>query len=419
VRRSSKRALKPAVCLLVALGGLGRAGVARAEERPSLRWSEPVHCMRTPKGDIVRVQCDGPPTQRRCLVAPNEMEGGGELRHVQECSNVDDVTLYQAMISSGAKIEAAVAETPPGYARSDRGRAFQVKFDLLNRVYVGASWIPSFQKVNGGVPSPTSGSPVGLGRGQAETGFHISALSTHGRARHDFRILEGTATFKDLEINGLLFAYDYQHLHRRPAWWLTTFIGPAKVHPISPPLGWGFRVLAINDRPPAFRDTLDIEYTEVHAAWDPWQSGDLYSHVRVEAGADVGEFWEDRSKAANGLKTGVGYVGFSGAVRSRFSLGEGGLHSIQMDLLYRRPTLLAGENIGASINRVNAVFAYEGVLIAVNDQPVSVRLTATGGSRDDPAAGTRSFELGLSAGLRFSFWAPPRVFEPMQELEDP
>jgi len=417
VRRSSKRALAPAVCLLVGLGGASLVGAARADERPTLRWSEPIHCMRTPKGDIVRVQCDGPLEQRRCLIAPNEMEGGGELRRVQECPTIDDVPLYQALISSGAKIEPALAETPPGYARSDRGRAFQVKFDLLNRVYVGASWIPSFEKTNVGVPSATS--PLGLGRGQAETGFHISALSTHGRARHDFRILEGTATFKDLEINGLLFAYDYQHLHRRPAWWLTTFIGPAKVHPISPPLGWGFRVLAISDRPPAFRDTLDLEYTEVHAAWDPWQSSDLYSHVRVETGADVGAFWEDRSKAAKGLKTGVGYVGFSGAIRSRFSLGEGGLHSIQMDLLYRRPTLLAGENIGASINRINATFAYEGVLIAVNDQPLSVRLSATGGSRDDPASGARSFELGFSAGLRFSFWAPPRVFQPMQELEDP
>ncbi len=419
MRRYSKRALTPAVCLAVGLGGASVPLVARADERPTLRWSDPIHCMRTTKGDIVRVQCDGPPEQRHCLVAPSEMEGGGELLHVQECPTIEDIPIYQALMSSGAKIEPALAETPPGYSRSERGRAYQVKFDLLNRVYVGASWIPSFQRLSSAVPSPTEGSPFGLGRGQAEMGLHISALSTHGRARHDLRILEGTATFKDLEVNGLLFAYDYQHLHRRPAYWLTTFIGPAKVHPISPPLGWGFRVLAINDRPPAFRDTLDIEYAEVHAAWDPWQSTDLYSHVRVEAGGDVGEFWEDRSRLARGFKTGVGYAGFSGALRSRFSLGEGGLHSIQMDVTYRRPTLLAGDNIGSSINRVNATFAYEGVLIAVNDQPFSVRLAATGSSRDDPAAGARSFELGFSAGLRFSFWAPPRVFEPMQEVEDP
>jgi hypothetical protein len=90
-----------------------------------------------------------------------------------------------------------------------------------------------------------------------------------------------------------------------------------------------------------------------------------------------------------------------------------------MDVVYRRPTLLGGEHVGESSNRVNAIVAYEGVLIAVNDQPFSVRLAATGSTRDDPSVSARSFELGFSAGLRFSFWAPPRVFEPMQEIEDP
>jgi hypothetical protein len=416
VRRSSKWALTPAVCLLVGLGG---ARAARAEERPRLRWTEPVRCIRTPTGDVVRVQCDDPATQRRCLVAPNQMEGGADLRHVQECSVIEDSTAYKALVDAGTRLEPALPETPPGYERTPNGRAFQVKFDLLNRVYVGASWIPSFQKSDARLPSPDSGSPFGLGRGQAETGLHISALSPHGRSRHDFRILEGTATFKDLEINGLLFAYDYQHLHRRPAYWVSTFIGPPRVYPVSTPLGWGFRVLAINDRPPAFRDTLDMEMVEAHAAWDPWQSSDLYSHIRVEAGADIGEFWEKRSQLTKGLRTGVAYSGFSGAIRSRFSLGQGGLHSVQMDVTWRRPTLLGGEHAGESSNRVNATFAYEGVLIAVNDQPFSVRLAATGSTRDDPAAGARSFELGFNAGLRFSFWAPPRVFEPMQELEDP
>ena len=416
MRRSSIWALTPAVCLLFGLGG---AGIARADERPTLRWSDPVRCMQTPKGKVVRVQCDGPPAQRRCLIAPNEMEGGGELQHVQDCPTVEDASAYQALFDAGTKIVSAVAESPPGYARTDRGRAFQVKFDLLNRVYVGASWIPSFQNGDASLPTSTSGSPFGFGRGQAETGLHISAVSLRGRSRHDFRILEGTVTFKDLEINGLLFAYDYQHLHRRPDYWLSTFIGPPRVHPIPAPLGWGFRLLAINDRPPAFRNMLDMEITEAHAAWNPWQSSDLYSHVRIEAGGDLGEYWEDRAALSRGLKTGVAYAGFSGAVRSRFSLGEGGLHSLQMDVVYRRPTLLGGERDGESRNWVNATVAYEGVLIAVNDQPFSVRLAATGSSRDDPAATARSFELGFSAGLRFSFWAPPRVFQPLQELEDP
>ena len=153
-----------------------------------------------------------------------------------------------------------------------------------------------------------------------------------------------------------------------------------------------------------------MEFTEAHAAWSPWQSSDLYSHVRIEAGGDLGEYWENRSELSKGLKTGIGYAGFSGAVRSRFSLGEGGLHSLQMDLTYRRPTLLGGGRSGEARNWVNATVAYEGVLLAVNDQPFSVRVAATGSSRDDPALSARSFELGFSAGLRFSFWVPLRVF---------
>jgi len=30
-----------------------------------------------------------------------------------------------------------------------------------------------------------------------------------------------------------------------------------------------------------------------------------------------------------------------------------------------------------------------------------------------------SVELRFMAGLRISFWAPPRVFEPLPEIEDP
>ncbi len=321
MRRSSKWALTPAVCLLF---GLRSAKAARAEERPTLRWTEPVRCMHTPRGDVVRVQCDGPPSQRRCLVAPNQMEGGGELSHVQECSHIEESPAYQALVDQGRRSSLRSPRLRRAMLATISARVAGQIRPLESRLRGGEldSELPEERREP---PSPASGSPFGFGRGQAETGLHISSLSTQGRSRHDFRILEGTVTFKDLEINGLLFAYDYQHMHRRPAYWLSTFFGTPRVYPVSPPLGWGFRVLAINDRPPAFRDTLDVEFAEAHAAWDPWQSSDLYSHVRVEAGADLGEYWEKRSDiVAKGFSAGTAYAGFSGAVRSRFSLGRAG-----------------------------------------------------------------------------------------------
>jgi hypothetical protein len=145
----------------------------------------------------------------------------------------------------------------------------------------------------------------------------------------------------------------------------------------------------------------------------------MYSHLRFEAGGDFGEYWQDRAGLREGLDTGFWYAGVTGAIRSRFSLGEGGLHAMFTDLSYRRPTVLTGEARGATINRLDASLAYEGIFLAVNDQPLSLRLAAAGGTCNDLAQDIRSVELRFTAGLRLSFWAPPRVFEPMPEYEDP
>jgi hypothetical protein len=78
-----------------------------------------------------------------------------------------------------------------------------------------------------------------------------------------------------------------------------------------------------------------------------------------------------------------------------------------------------GTNPTLPINKLKGVVAYERVLVAINDQPLSLRLSLSGLARDDLAGGARNVELGGTAGLRFSFWAPPRIFEPLPELEDP
>ncbi|EYF04955.1 Hypothetical protein CAP_3766 [Chondromyces apiculatus DSM 436] len=395
---------------------------ARAEEvdeQPQLQMSKPIRCMRGPEGRPVRVQCEPEGGGQRCLVAPATNAYTGEmLEGLGMCTSEEGPEAYAALAASGARLVPALADALPGYARSDTGRAFQVKFDLMNRLYIGASWVPTFQIRDRGT-GPTFGP---FARGSAEAGIHLSILSPHARARHELRILEGSATFDDLELNGVVFSYDYQHRHRRPAFWLSTFIGPPAVFPVAARTGWGFRIFSVNDRPPAFRNALDMEFGELHLSWHPWQSRDMYSFLRLEAGGDFGHYWQNRAEASEGLDTGQWYAGPTAAVRSRFSLGEGGLHMITTEMTYRRPTAMNGVHgapSGAAINRLDALLAYEGVLLAINDQPLSVRLTAGGNTRNDLVEDLRSVELRLSAGLRMSFWAPPRVFEPMPELEDP
>jgi hypothetical protein len=397
--------------------GIAWLSPAHAEDPPRLKWGEPVRCLKTPKGEDVRVQCERVDGQNRCLVAPNQLSYGGELRRVQDCTPTEETAdAYQKLVASGAKMVRGIAEVPPGYARSSTGRAFQVKFDLLNRIYLGVSWVPTFQRLSTSAALPNN---FPFGRAQAETGFDISVLSPRGRSRHDIRILEGSATFSDLELTGMLFSYDYQHKHRRPAFWISTFFGEPKVHDVTPALGWGFRIVNINDRPPAYRNTLDIEFAEAHISWNPWQSEDMYSHLRIEAGADFGHYWPNRGEASKGLGTGRWYAGFTSAVKSRFSLGQGGLHYIFVNGSYLRPHIFDGKNVIKPVNKVNATMAYEGIFIAINDQPLSFRVAAMGSARDDPDTKLLSVELRFMAGLRISFWAPPRVFEPLPEIEDP
>jgi len=388
---------------------------ARADAPPQIAWDKPVRCMAKDDGKVVRVQCETRNNQLVCLEAPNEPSQGGELDHIKPCDTVEPAEALKKLAGEGAKMVPALAEAPPGYERATTGRAYQVKFDLLNRIYLGASWVPTFQLNEKTFTSPEAP----FGRGQAEMGIHVSVLSHAGRSRHDIRILEGTATFADLELRGLLFAYDYQHLHRRPAFWLTSFFGHPRLYEVAPPLGWGFRILRVNDRPPAFKNTLDMEFAEAHMAWNPWQSSDLYNHLRIEAGVDFGKFWEDRNDISKGAGSGVWYAGFDAEAKLRFTADDSGLHNFQVDLGYSRPTYLDGAKAGAGANNITLKAAYEGIFVAINDQPLSFRVSAEGASREDPFSGQRQLEARATLGLRFSFWAPPRVFEPLPEFEDP
>jgi hypothetical protein len=370
--------------------------------------------MTSPDGSVVRVQCDDEIHPTACLVAPNQTADGGELRHVKDCGPATAKATYQALVSGGVPLTPAVAEAPPGYERSARGRAYQIRFDLLDRVYLGVGWAPVYDR------SPGVGPGYSLGRAVTEVGADVSVLSPQGRSRHDLQIAKGSISLGDLNVNGLLFAYDYQQVHVRPSFYVTTFFGAPRLYPAAIPLGWGFRVLDVQDRPPSAPSTLDMEISEVHLSWNPVQSSDMYSRLRIEAGADFGKSWADRSQLAQDVTSGRWYGGFTSALRSRLSLGQGGLHYLFADVTYLRPTLVADATLPSrALNRFTAQLAYEGVLVAVNDQPISLRVAANGAVRQDLVTSGYDVEVGATVGLRFSFWAPPRVVEPLPELEDP
>lgn len=318
-------------------------------------------------------------------------------------------------MKSGARLVPAIAEVPPGWDREPtHGHAYQTQFDFLDCVYIGGGWAPVYERSGSGGPTPAG---VPFGRAQAEIGMDASVLSPHGRSRHDFQVLQGTATFPDFHFNGVVFAYDYQQLHRRPLFWVTQFFTePPTVSPSGIPLGWGFRVVTLEDRPPSSPTMLDVEVGELHLSWNPVQSADMYNRLRFEAGADVGKSWANTTN----MDESRWYAGFTAAMHARTAFGDRGKNYLFMDVSYQRPNLIAAGDLPAkTINRFKAQLAYEYVLIAINDQPLSLRLAANGVARDDLLTSARNVEIGGSAGLRFSFWAPPRLNQPMPELEDP
>lgn len=397
---------------LVSLGIVTCASRGAKADTPTLDWDKPVSCLMNDKGEPVRVQCEWTPAGRRCLVAPNVLPSGEPLEGVQPCT--DQGFGYASVATKGVTIVPANPEVQPGYVRSAAGRPYQVQFDLLNRFYFGLGWAPTFHRDRVGVDAVAP-----FSRAQAEMGMHVSLLSPSGRSRYDLRLFEGSVMLTDFEVQGTLFALDYQHLHRRPSFWVTSFFGEPRIHPISSPLGGGFRLLTLRDRPASNRSVVDTEIGEVHMAWNPWQSSDLYSHLRIEGGAALGKFWPQRDEVTKNLGGGAWYAGPTAAVRLRASLGQGGLHYVFADVEYMRPRHLDGPRAGTWFNRFGTTLAYEGVLLAIDDQPISLRVGASGVVRDDLIDGNATYELKLTTGLRFSLWAPPRKFEPLKELEDP
>ncbi len=404
------------VCALAIITPLLIPSLARADEPnkavPKLQWDKPIRCIQRADGETVRAQCEEKDGKRTCLVAPNRMKTGGDLNRTAVCAyGIEPSTLLR-----GATLIEAIAEAPPGYERDKNGRAFQVAFDMLNRVYFGGGYAPTFVRRAPGLAAPPSGFPAG--RGFVEIGFQASALSHKGRSRHDMRVLEGDIAFRDFEWNGLVFSYDYQHSHQRPAFWLSTFVGTPRVYGVPLPFGWGFRTLQVNHRMPSTEGALDVEFAEVHAAWNPWQSPDLASHLRLEVGSDVGRYWGSQAEVKEGFSGGRMYVGFTSAIKWRMFADPRGQHTITADLSYQRPTFFS-ESGRVSKNRLNGLLAYEAILIALNDQPISARVTAQGRMFEDPLSNARAVEGRLGVGLRFSLWAPAPSREPLPELEDP
>ena len=61
------------------------------------------------------------------------------------------------------------------------------------------------------------------------------------------------------------------------------------------------------------------------------------------------------------------------------------------------------------MQRFKANLQYEQIILAINDQPLSLTLAGGGQKRNDLPGVPDTWAFVFDVGLRFSLWAPPRA----------
>lgn len=365
------------------------------ERHPMMSSDQPVSCYRDATGDTWRVQCNA--EARVCLYAPNvELDTRGRrtgkaLERARRCPAFDREPLDRAALEArGYQFVPGRADAPYGWTRDSRGRVFQVNFDLRRRGYLGGSYAPA-AVIDGDMASSRSSADFGL------------LLFDHygGPAqpnRHRVRLVEGEVFLDPFSAELVLAHYDLSRRFIEPLLRITTFFGEPERHDLRLNLGvW------------AEAGHLEVHHTAVdshlwrfataQATLDVWQSADLSSFARVRTGIGVERLYVDDRANRTALTAGS-------AFEIDWVLDRSGFHNLRGEIAYEVPHYVAA-GLGRA-ERLGARVRYEAILLAINDQPLSLRLDAGSEKRSDIPGLPPDWAFVANAGLRFSLWAPPR-----------
>lgn len=360
-----------------------------------IQWENPIHCMRDGKGRTVHIQRQtGNDGVARVAVAPTETESGDALDRLHDCKGW---TTLDALNPDHLPVVVAIAEAPPGWYRDEQGRVFQIAFDMLKRFHIGAGYNPAW-----GDPGRS------MERMRLEMGLVASWLDADERHRHNIEALSGDVSIPDVRARGQVFAYELNRATTQPFLRLTTFFGKPRRHDLNMDIGFGLRVLDVEYRPHRTESLLDVEYGRLYGTWALWYSPDMASHLVVRGGAGVGQL---RDSGAH--ERSYDFVAPVAAIDGRFLLDHPGFHQLRLEGHTELPVYLSGYSTGATKVRAGGSVAYELILVAVNDQPVTLRTEGALSYRTDLPEPSRRLDAQALAGVRFSFWAPGKIRERM------
>jgi hypothetical protein len=90
-------------------------------------------------------------------------------------------------------------------------------------------------------------------------------------------------------------------------------------------------------------------------------------------------------------------------------LDRAGFHNLKLEYVHELPRYFDDLPVtGKLAQRLRAHLQYEAIVLAINDQPLTLKLAAGGEKRDDLVGMPDQWAFVMDAGLRFSLWAPPR-----------
>lgn len=373
------------------------AGEARAGEQDQLVMMNPeapVQCFHDQDGARWRVQCNE--TTKRCLYAPDaELDMDGKrlkpLERAQFCTTSPERFSLDDLRARGYEPVRALPDAPYGWTRDARGRVFQVNFDLHRRLYLGMGYAPRWRSS----ASDTRRLAVDFGL--------LSYESAGARTRHRIRLVEGAAHLAPFSGRIVLVHYDLSHRRVTPLFRITTFFGKPRRYDGRLNVGAWFEAGDIEILSTPAGDEQLTRYATLHGTADLWQSADLYSFVRARGGVSFEAAESDQDPEPRGAITP------GGALEANITFDRSGFHHLGVSLSYENPLYVERHpRLGSASRRMEAKLEYELIVLAINDQPLSLHLGMGASKRDDIEALPDTWEATADAGLRFSLWAPPR-----------
>jgi hypothetical protein len=298
---------------------------------------------------------------------------------------------------------AAAARLPEGFYRDERDRLMQVSFDLGRRLWLGAAYAPRRRPSGRQELAPAA----------FEFGLLQEVTTGDGRTRHRMAILEGEARLNPFGLDLTAFRYDLSHAYGWPLVRITTLWAQPARHDLYLNVGLYTEAGRLQIEPLGEDGNHQLTLATFQGTVDLWQSWDLRSYLRLRVGpvahVRLGP-WHDEARALMSLP--------ETALEGSFMLGGRQLQQLRFRL---RGEWLRGFGWPpAPLTRdwlVEGEASWEIILIAINDQPLSLRLAARGGSHDagvrgpPPAEGDGraawDLEWGATAGVRISFFSPP------------